>query len=268
MNVGEGVKYQHMGRTYRNFSLTKLPSILPRCLAIAGMLLLTLNGASVVFAQSTSSSYQIQEDFIGPGGLLEGNSNGYSIGGSTAGDTGTGESGSATFRTHSGFNTTDEPRLAFAITNNNVALNNLSTSTTATGTSNFSVLNYTSYGYVVHLTGNPPQSGGYTLAGMSSTGPSQVGVEQFGINLRANTSPITFGADPVQVPSSNFSYGAAATGYATANNYRYGSGEVIAQSTQSSGQTDYTISYIANISGTTAGGSYRAQLRLICVGTY
>ncbi len=236
---------------------------------LAALLLLTLTiGGTKVLAQEASTNYRIDESFIGPGGLLESNSSSYGTSLGTIGDTGTGESRSANNRAQSGFTTTDEPRLAFTISNSAVNLGSLSTGTTATTTSNFSVLNYTSYGYAVHVTGTPPSSGSHTLTGMASTGPSQVGVEQFGINLRANTSPTTFGADPVQVPSTDFSYGEAASGYATPDNYRYVAGETIAQSTQSSGQTDYTISYIANISNATAGGSYSGQLRLICTGTY
>ena len=103
---------------------------------------------------------------------------------------------------------------------------------------------------------------------MNPAAASAVGTEQYGINLKANTSPTTFGADPLQVPSSSFSYGIASTGYNVANNYRYVAGEKIAEAPQTSGQTNYTISYIVNVSTTTAGGAYSGSQSLVVVGTY
>jgi len=94
------------------------------------------------------------------------------------------------------------------------------------------------------------------------------GTEQFGMNLVANTSPTTFGANPVQTPDSSFSSGAAASNYDTANNFRYVAGETIAYASESSGLTDYTISYIINAANTTAGGTYSGAQTLVCVGTY
>ena len=219
-------------------------------------------------AQSSSTNYEINEYFIGPGGQLESSSTNYQLQGGGAGDTGVGESESTNFRQQAGFNTASEPRLSFAITDGAVELGGLSTVTTATDTATFSVLNYTTYGYVVQILGDTPVNGSHNLAAMSSTAASQVGTEQFGINLVANTSPTTFGADPAQVPSSDFSYGQAATNYNTANNYRYVQGETIALAGEASGQTDYTISYITNISETTPGGEYAGGLTLIVVGTY
>jgi hypothetical protein len=138
----------------------------------------------------------------------------------------------------------------------------------AHATATFRVLNYTSYGYVVNIIGSPPTNSGHALAAMSSTAASSPGTEQFGINLVANTSPATFGADPVQVPSSTFSFGEAATNYNTANNYRYVSGEAIATGPKSSGETDFTISYIVNVATDTPGGQYGGNQVLVCTGTY
>ena len=215
----------------------------------------------------TSPNYVIPESYIGPGGSIDGSSPNYSSDG-TIGDTGTGGSSSANFRTQAGFNTTNDPRLSVIVNTSSVAFGSLSTATTMTATSSFSVLNYTAHGYGVYTIGSPPSSNNHTLEGMDPTDASQVGEEQYGINLKANTSPATFGANPLQVPGSTFSYGAAATGYNTANNYRYVAGEKIAEATQTSGQTDYTISYIVNVSNTTPGGQYVGAQSLVVVGTY
>jgi hypothetical protein len=100
---------------------------------------------------------------------------------------------------------------------------------------------------------------------MSTTGPSQAGVEQFGLNLVANTSPVSLGANPNH---GQFGVGSAATNYATTNNYRFVSGETIASAPKSSGMTIYTISYIVNVSSLTPGGQYSSNQTVICTGTY
>lgn len=216
-------------------------------------------------AQSTN--YKIEEDFIGGGGLIEESSANFTAR-ESIGDLGIGESASTNFQTQGGYTTTNDPTLTFVVNTSSINFGSLSTAATATATSSFRVLNYTSYGYVVLTIGSPPSNGSHTLAAMSSTGPSVVGTEQYGINLRANTSPISFGADPVQVPSGSFSFGSAAANYNSPNNYRYVAGESIATATKTSGRTDYTISYIVNSSTTTPGGTYTGAQSLVVVGTY
>ena len=144
----------------------------------------------------------------------------------------------------------------------------LSTGSTTTTTATFSVKNYISSGYTVVTVSNPPINNAYTMHNLTSPTASSAGTEQFGINLVANTSPITFGVNPVQVPSSAFSYGAAAAGYNTPNLYKYVPGNTIAYSNSSSGETDYTISYIYNISVLTAGGTYTFNDVLVATATF
>lgn len=237
-------------------------------LLVAGLLIVYGSGPLVSAQSLQSPNYTIDESYIGPGSLIDSDSTNYQLGGSTLSDTATGRSDSTNYRVESGFNTTNEPRLSMVVNTSSINFGALSTSVAATATSTFSVLNYTAHGYSVFSIGNPPSTGGHTLTGMNPAAASQVGTEQYGINLKANTSPATFGADPVQVPSSSFSYGIASTGYNTANNYRYVNGEKIAEAPQTSGQTDYTISYIVNVSTTTPGGAYTGSQSLVVVGTY
>ncbi|HKX73572.1 MAG TPA: hypothetical protein VJM32_06135 [Candidatus Saccharimonadales bacterium] len=215
----------------------------------------------------SSGSYQIQEDFVGGGGNTRSASSSYisqdAIGGAAAGD----GSGTA-YRTQSGSQTTSDPTLSMSVDTASVNLGALSTSLTRTGTATFSVLNYTSYGYIVQTIGNPPDNGVHTLTGLASQAASATNTEQFGINLKANTAPTTFGAEPLEVPDNTFSFGVAATGYNTANQYKYVAGNTIASAPKSSGKTTYTISYIVNISNNTPGGSYSGKQTLVVVGTY
>ncbi len=226
----------------------------------------------VVSAQSSSSpNYKIEESFIGPGGELESSSpnfktapGGQSIG--NPGGAGDGES-PANYRTRSGSTTSSDPSLACITNTSSLNFGSLSNSVVSTATATFSVLNYTSYGYVVQIIGSPPSSGGHTLTQLSSNAGSTPGTEQFGINLVDNSTP-NIGTDPVQIPDSAFSFGEAAPNYDSPNSFRYNNGETVARSVKTSGETDYTMSYIINVSATTPGGSYSGDHTLVCTGTY
>ena len=226
-----------------------------------------ITGTALADDPLVSPNYVIPESYIGPGGDINSSSPNYSSTG-TIGDTATGQSTSPNYGTQAGYNTTSDPRLSVVINTSSIAFGSLSTAATSTATATFSVLNYTAYGYAVYTIGSPPSNEGHSLTGMNPTTASQTGTEQYGINLKANTSPVSFGADPAQVPSSSFSYGTAASGYNTTNNYRYVAGEKIAEATKTSGETDYTISYIVNVSTTTPGGQYAGSQSLVVVGTY
>lgn len=215
-----------------------------------------------------SNSYQIDEDFVGGGGSIDSSSSNYrsqdSIGATAVGDAGT----TTGTKTQSGATTTNDPTLEFSVSTSSISLGNLLPSQAATATASFSVRNYTSYGYIVQVLGTPPKITSHTLSAPSSPTAAAAGTEQFGINLAANTSPTTLGSAPQQVPDASYSFGAAVTGYNTANQYKYVSGDTIASAPKSSGQTTYTISYIANISTNTPQGQYSTSHQLICTGTY
>jgi hypothetical protein len=214
-----------------------------------------------------STNYSIEEDFIGGGGTADSSSASYQSQDSI-GATAVGDARSTNNRTQSGATTTNDPMLEFTVSTSSVSLGALSNGATATGTASFSVRNYTSNGYIVQTLGAPPTNGTHTLTAPSSPAASAAGTEQFGINLVANTSPTVLGTDPQQIPDNTFSFGAAASGYNTANSYKYVSGDTIAAATESSGQTNYTISYIANIATGTPAGQYSGRQTLVCTGTY
>lgn len=218
-------------------------------------------------AQSSSSHFQVNEVQFGSGGDLHDCSANYCAK-TSAGETAVGNTKSTNYQAQGGFNTNRTPYIQFMVNAANIDLGVLSTGSTKTATATFSVKTYLSSGYNVITASDPPKNGNKFLTGLTTPTAPATGQEQFGINLVANTSPTTFGANPVQVPSSTFSFGAAAAGYNTANKYKYVKGDVIASSTKSSGETDYTMSYIFNISNTTAGGAYTMQHVLVATSTY
>lgn len=228
----------------------------------------------LVSAQVTSPNYQANEYFFGTGGDVELSSPNYRAQGS-AGALGVGQFSSTNYQAFSGFLTPNEPFLEMSIDTSLVNLGTLDASTTKTGTANFRVRAYIDSGYTVQTVSLTPKytSGAQTsyLANMASQGSSTIGVEQFGINLKQNTSPASFGANPSPQPDGTFATGVAAAGYDTTNQYKYNAGDIIAQTPSGSsgwGQTNFTISYIANISLLTPAGNYSTIHDLVVVATY
>jgi hypothetical protein len=218
-------------------------------------------------AQSTSPHYQVNEAFFGTGGELNACSNAYCAK-QSAGELTVGRTGSTNYLAQAGFNTDREPSLTFVVNSTSTNLGSMTSGTTKTATSSFSVASYLSDGYVVINASDPPRNGSHTMAAPSSPTASNSTTEQFGINLVANTSPWALGADPAQVPSGSFSFGAAASGYDTPDLYKYVKGDTVAESSKSTGQTDYTISYIFNISSVTPGGTYSMDHVLVATSTF
>lgn len=221
-------------------------------------------------AQSCSMNYQVGETFFGSGGDLQNCSMAYCAK-TSVGELGVGNSASDNYQAQAGFNTDRAPYLDFVVTSSSADLGVLSVGSAATANTAFSVKTYLAGGYVLTTESDPPTSTGvnaHTFTNLSTPTASSPGTEQFGMNLVANTSPTTFGASPVQVPDSSFSFGTFATGYGTANQYKYNKGDTVAQSTKSTGQTSFTVSYIFNISNVTPSGQYTFHQVLVATSTY
>jgi hypothetical protein len=225
-----------------------------------------------VFAQAASSThYSVNEVFFGSGGAINACSTSY-CSNQSLGELSVGNPSSPNYQIHAGFNTTQQPYLYFTVTSSTTDLGYLSTSSTATSTGAFSVRTYQAGGYIVQTVSNPPTSTeGHTLSTPATPTSSATGTEQFGMNLVANTSPTTFGTNPVDNPASGSAVGIAATNYNTANKFMYHAGDTIASSTtpgDTTGEADYTISYIFNISPSTPAGQYNFNDILVATATY
>lgn len=211
-----------------------------------------------------STNYSLDETSVGNGGMLQASSTNYNAA-EVSGDIGIGRAASSNYQLIAGSKTTPDPVLSVAVLSSNADFGILSSTTTKTATASFTVKNYTSYGYIVQLQGPPPKNQGHTINGMTVAGTSQTGIEQFGMNLVANTQPASIGANP---DNGNFGFGAVASGYNTPNTYKYVSGDTVAMAAKESGVTNYTISYILNVAPLTPGGKYQTAQTLIVVGTY
>lgn len=230
------------------------------CLLIAGMLFLD----SPVYAELQSPNYQFSESSIGSGGLVQSSSTNFQARSAT-GDIAVGESASNNFQVQAGSKTTPDPALTFVMNSGAPNFGSFSATSSSVATASFSVSNYTSYGYAVQVEGPPPTNGTHVINAMASSASPQVGIEQFGINLVANTTPSSVGANP---DHGDFGVGSAAVNYNTPNIFRYVSGETIASSPKTSGLTRYTISYLVNVESLTPGGQYKTNQTIIVTGTF
>lgn len=211
-----------------------------------------------------STNYRIDESAISTGNLLQSSSANYkALDGIN--DLAIGNSASSNYQVNAGSKTDPYPWLSFRILTGNASFGVLSPTTTASATASFTVLNYTSYGYVVQVEGSTPTNGAHAIPAMT-TEASQSGIEQFGMNLVANTQPVNpLGSNP---DNGQFGYGTVAGDYATSNTFTYNDGSIIASAPKSSGATTYTISYILNVQPLTPGGQYNASQSLVVTGTY
>ena len=220
--------------------------------------------ASQVMAQSSNSkSYQMVETEFGSGGLSESCSDGFCAT-TSIGQAGSGGSATAPEFMKAAYT---EPILEMIITTGESNLGELTTERTATKIMNVKIRNYLSGGYMLQIIGDPPKYKDHALATPSVPTASKPGSEQFGMNIVKNTTP-NIGADPVQEPADAGVFGEAEPGYATANMFKYASGDVFARSTQDSGGTDYTITMIVNISNATPSGHYAGDFSAVLIPAY
>ena len=240
-----------------------------------------LMSGSVVIAQSSSTNYKVEESFFGTGGELDASSANY-IAQQSAGANAAGFASSANYDAIGGFLTQNTIFLSMSVTGATVSLGTLDPTAYSSGAAqaggcscSFTVRTYLSSGYSVLTMSDPPTSeGGAILDAKASQGAPSAdpNVEEFGMNVVDNATP-NIGANPSNQPDNTFADGEAATGYDTADQFKYGIGDIIAQSAATAtnpaiGQTNYTISYIAKPSNNTEAGFYRMDHVLVAVASF
>ncbi len=229
---------------------------------------------SVFAAESSSTNYGVDRVFFGAGGELEACSATYCAK-QSAGEIAAGNIAGTAFRANAGFNVEREPYIAFSVAGGPEDLGYLSTAGMSYTTGTFAVKTYLANGYAVRIASDPPTNTAnptQQINPLATPAAPQVGVEQFGVNLVANTTgcgmPADFGADPVQVPDNTFSFGTVEADYGTCGLFKYVKGDTIASSSQSTGETDYTVSFIYNIDQLTADGQYSFNATFVATSTY
>jgi len=170
--------------------------------------------------------------------------------------------------------TTIDPYLTFSLTQNAVSLTksgggNPDYNNTGynNGTANTLAANTNANtGYTISYNGATlsANGGANTIDAMATKTTSSTGTEQFGVNLKLNTTPAT-GADPTGGGS-----GAPASDYNTANQYKFvaGTTTTLASAAAATISNTFTVTYIVNVSQTTEAGAYSTTITYICTGNF
>jgi fibronectin-binding autotransporter adhesin len=143
-----------------------------------------------------------------------------------------------------------------------VNLGALTTSSTGSGTSQVGVSTNANTGYAITVAGNTLTSGANTVTALVTQTASSQGSSQFGINLKSNSTP-SVGSDV-----SGAGTATATANYNTTNQYRFVTGDQIASKGSSDNFRLFTVSYVANIAGSTPAGSYTTSLTYVATATF
>ena len=210
----------------------------------------------------SSAHYRISADSINIGGA--GSSASFHEE-DTVGEAATGKSNSATYNMSAGYQAMWDygPMLSFSINGHAASLGALTTAAAASAKTEFSVSSNADNGYVVEMSGETltSETSSDNIDALAAPTVSLPGSEQFGINLADNHDP-DVGAEP------SGGSGAAASDYGTADKFKFVSGDVIAGSSKYSPPTTFTISYLGNISETTASGNYATNITLVATAKF
>lgn len=246
-----------------------------------GLVIAGLIGGQVMAQASSSPNYQTNEYFFGTGGEPDAQGTDYSAQ-MSAGSLTVGNMASDNYNAEAGFLTPADPFLEMVVSDEAVEFGELSDTAYSYGSAqgggcscSFNVRSYLSSSYVVLTVSDPPTNeSGDSLDAKSTLGvPSTTAsIEEFGINLVDNATP-NIGGNAVNVPDNTFADGKVASGYDTADQFKYGVGDIVAQSpatpgNEAVGQTNFTLSYIAKRATNSPAGFYIMQHTLVVVATY
>jgi hypothetical protein len=140
-------------------------------------------------------------------------------------------------------------------------LGNLSPNLTSAAQHQLLVATNAENGYSMWVLGHPMTSGNNELTAMAGE-VAQKGVSQFGINLRANSSPVV-GQDPAGPGT-----GVVTGGYNQVNHFRFNSGDTLATASQPDDFRKYTVSYVVDIPSTQPGGVYSTTLTYVALANF
>lgn len=146
---------------------------------------------------------------------------------------------------------------------------------TATATSQMAASTNAGSGYVITVNGTTLTSGSNTIGAMATSTTGVRGTGQFGLNLKLNTtltSTVPVGAEVALAPNGSSLRGQASAGYNTVDNFKFLTGDTVARSDNTvAGPTNaqiFTVSYIVNVAGNQASGTYTSTLTYVCTGTF
>jgi hypothetical protein len=152
------------------------------------------------------------------------------------------------------------------VAGSSVDFGTFSSSSTSSGTSVMAASTNGVSGYSITVNGSTLTcsacSGTPTIAALSSQTAASTGSAQFGVNLKDNATP------DVGAEVSGTGSGAASSNYGTADQYRFVTGDSVATAAAATNANTFTVSYVVNVPGSQAAGSYTATMTYICTATF
>lgn len=152
-----------------------------------------------------------------------------------------------------------------AISNNNyyTDMGQLSEDQTLTAQSQMIVGTNATAGFSITVHGNSMAAGTNIIESLSNPTPSMKGVNQFGINLVANTSP-NVGSNP----DGAWANAVTTPDYGTPDLFKFVDGDEVAYSPNVSLSKRFTISYIVNASPDLRPGTYTTTITFVASGRF
>lgn len=142
-------------------------------------------------------------------------------------------------------------------------LGSLDNQDTLTAQSQLAVGTNASGGFAITAVGAPMSAGTKIIESLESPSNSKPGENQFGINLVANTDP-----QIGQLPEGSWTNAVVANDYATPNQFKFSSGDVVAYSPNVSLMRKFTVSYILNSNEALRAGVYTTTINFIASGRF
>lgn len=138
----------------------------------------------------------------------------------------------------------------------------LSSTKTSTAQTQLLAATNADYGYTIRVLGLTLISGINSIPALQNQDISRTGVSQFGLNLRANTTPAV-GNDAQGAGSA-----AVTSAYATSNYYRFVSGDVLVSTNNVDNYRLFTVSYIVNVAKDQPAGIYVSTLQYVALASF
>lgn len=145
---------------------------------------------------------------------------------------------------------------------NYIDFGEFSTTKTATGRTQLLVATNAGSGYTIRVLGTTMTSGINVIPALATRDVSRIGTSQFGLNLRANTTPAS-GSD---VQGSGVS--TIAADYNVPNYYKFASGDVLVSSPEPDYLRLFTVTYVANVAKEQSPGIYVSTLQYVALASF
>lgn len=143
-----------------------------------------------------------------------------------------------------------------------IDLGEFSRSSATAATSELLVTTNAGFGFSVTLAGTTLTSGNNLINPLFSQSTSSPGTSQFGLNLRANSSP-GIGANPTGPGVAT-----VASDYAVANRFKFMPGDAVVSANGTSDFRKFTVSYVTNISASQPAGIYATTVSYIALANF